>query len=215
MFERIKSWILRLLGREKDISLGFYGAPNVGKTSLANRIAMDLAGEPFGVVSLVPHETRVVQKKEKVVLNLKGFKLTMNLLDMPGIAVKVDYRDFLNYGLDPEEAKQRAREATKGIIEAIRWLDNIDTALLVIDSTRDPVDQANVTLLGNLAARGIPVIIVANKIDLEDAQPERVKEAFPDYTVVPVSALNGTNMFQLYRQLAETVKSSKKMKKRR
>ncbi len=134
----------------------------------------------------------------------------MNLLDMPGIAVKVDYRDFLDYGLTVEEAKQRAREATKGIIEAIKWLEHVDAALLVIDATRDPMDQTNITLLGNLEARGIPLIVVANKIDLENADVNRVNGLFDGYPVVPVSALDGTNMYLLYRTIAETIKRNKK-----
>jgi len=210
MFEWIREWILKLIGRDKKISLGFYGAPNVGKTSLANRIAMDLAGEPVGIVSMVPHETRAVQNKERVVLHVNGYKLTMNLLDMPGVAVKVDYRDFLNYGLSVDQAKQRAREATKGIIEAIKWMENVDAALLVVDSTRDPSEQVNVTLLGNLEARGIPVIMVANKIDLENSNAQKYKETFADYPLVPVSALNGTNMFLLYRKIGDAVKTRKK-----
>lgn len=206
-------WLMRLLNRifsrKKKISLGFYGAPNVGKTSLANRIAMDLSGAPLGVVSMVPHETRNMQKKEKVILRIRGYELCMNLLDMPGIAVRVDYRDFLSYGLTVEEAKQRSREATKGIIEAIKWLEHIDTALMIVDATRNPAEQANIAMLGNLEARGIPVIIVANKIDLEDSNIETIKEMFSDYPVVPVSALNGTNMFLLYRSIVDAVKGKR------
>jgi small GTP-binding protein len=196
------SWFLSLFGFRRTISLGIYGAPNVGKTTLANRIALDWTGEEVGKVSEIPHETRWVQKKEKVEIKVKNKKILINLLDMPGIATKIDYRQFLKYGLSKKEAKKRAREATEGVIEAIRWLKNVDTVLAVMDATQDPLTQVNITLLGNLEARKIPVIIVVNKIDKKRAKPEAIREAFPNYPVVEVSALKGINMNELYSTIA-------------
>ncbi|MCX8200062.1 MAG: Era-like GTP-binding protein [Candidatus Micrarchaeota archaeon] len=201
-------WLQGLIDRffgSKSISLGLYGAPNAGKTTLANKISMDFVGEPLGKVSEVPHETRVVQKKEKVSMKVNGKKLTMNLLDMPGIATKVDYRDFLKYGIDKESARIRAKEATKGIIEAIKWLENVDAALVVMDSTEDPYTQVNITILGNLEARNIPVILVANKTDLPGSNVKRIREAFPQYPLVHISAKNGHNVDELYRTIFEKV----------
>ncbi|KAA0006916.1 MAG: GTP-binding protein, partial [Thermoplasmata archaeon] len=87
--------------------------------------------------------------------------------------------------------------------EAIRWLDDVDGVLLVMDSTQDPFTQVNVTILGNLEARNLPVIIAANKIDLEEASPATLKSAFPQHPVVPVSALTGHNMDMLYSKMIE------------
>jgi len=61
---------------KKDIKLGFYGPPNAGKTSLANRICKDFTGEEIGTVSKIPHETRNVQFKEKVEISYKGRTMT-------------------------------------------------------------------------------------------------------------------------------------------
>jgi len=203
------SWLLdlvsRIFSKRRKVSLGLYGAPNAGKTTLANKICLDWLGEPMGNVSEIPHETREVQKKERVVMSVSGKSLSMNLLDMPGIATKVDYRDFVKYGMRKGEAQQRAKEATKGIIEAIKWLENVDAALVVMDSTEDPYTQVNITILGNLEARNIPVIIVANKIDHPKSNPDRIREAFPQYPVVEVSALKGHNVDQLYKAIFERV----------
>jgi len=204
MLDWLHSLVERFFGA-KSVSLGLYGAPNAGKTTLANKISMDFVGEPLGKVSEVPHETRVVQKKEKVSMKVNGRKLNMNLLDMPGIATKVDYRDFLKYGIDKEKARVRAKEATKGIIEAIKWLENVDAALVVMDSTEDPYTQVNITILGNLEARNIPVILVANKIDLPGSNVKRIKEAFPQYPLVRISAKNGHNIDELYKTIFERV----------
>lgn len=198
VFERLINWILNYFRTRKDIRLGIYGCTNVGKTTLANRVALDWTGEEIGKVSRIPHETRFVQKKEKVVIQSDGKKLSINILDMPGIATKIDYRKFLRYGLKKKEAKLRAKEATKGVVEAIKWLNHVDTVLAVMDATKDPLTQVNITLLGNLEARGIPVILVANKIDLKRAKPEEIKEAFPQYPFVAISALKKMNLNELY-----------------
>ncbi|MBM3308867.1 MAG: GTP-binding protein [Candidatus Altiarchaeales archaeon] len=197
------NWFKRIFRRRKLIRLGLYGPPNAGKTTLANKISMDWTGTPVGSVSEIPHETRSVQKKEKVVVRSDGQKIEMNLLDMPGIATKVDYEDFMKYGMDAKEARQRAKEATKGVIEAIKWLEHVDTALVVIDATEDPYTQVNITIIGNLEARDIPVIIVANKIDLKEAEPDRIREAFPQHPVVEISAMTGKNIDDLYQAIAK------------
>jgi len=206
MLGGILYWLQGIFSRRRNVSLGLYGSPNAGKTTLANRISMDWLGEPVGVVSEIPHETRVVQKKERVRMQVNGRALSMNLLDMPGIATKVDYREFLTYGLSVKEAQQRAKEATKGIIEAIKWLEDVDAAIVVMDATEDPYTQVNITILGNLEAKNIPVIIAANKMDLPKANSDRIKEAFPQYDVVEVSALKGKNMDELYNVLARKIK---------
>jgi len=195
-----------LFGKKKNVSLGLYGAPNAGKTTLANKICMDWIGEPLGTVSEIPHETRVVQKKEKVEMKYNGRKLSMNLLDMPGISTKVDYKEFTKHGIKKDEAQVRAKEATKGIIEAIKWLENVDAALVVMDSTEDPYTQVNITILGNLEARKIPVILIANKTDLAKANKTKIEDAFPQYKVVPISAKEGENMDGLYKEIFSRVK---------
>jgi hypothetical protein len=197
------NWFYQLFGVKKSIRLGLYGSTNVGKTTLANRISIDWTGEPVGKVSVIPHETRFVQKKEKVVIKHNKKNMTINLLDMPGLATKVDYRSFLKYGLSKRAAKKRAKEATNGIIEAIKWLNNVDSVLAVMDATQDPLTQVNITLLGNLEARKIPVIIVANKIDKKRAKPDEIREAFPQYPVIEISALKGKNMDGLYEAIAK------------
>jgi len=202
-------WLLSLFRRRRNIRLGIYGEVNVGKTTLANRISLDWTGEKVGKVSEIPHETRTIQKKEKIEIKLNKKKIILNLLDMPGLATKIDYKKFLKYGLSKRAAKKRAREATDGVIEAIKWLSNVDAVLAVMDATRDPLTQVNITLLGNLEARKIPVIIVANKIDLKRAKPKAIREAFPQYPVVEVSALRGKNMNALYEALYKYTRRAK------
>ena len=191
---------------KKDIKLGFYGPPNAGKTSLANKICKDWTGEEIGKVSNIPHETREIQFKEKVEIDFKGKKLTLKLVDTPGIATKIDYEDFMKFKMKKKEAQKRAKQATQGIIESIRWLEDMDAVVVVIDATKNPYSQVNITIVGNLVARKIPVLIVANKIDLRKADLKKVEAAFPEYEVVGISAKFGKNMEEFYESLFKLAK---------
>ena len=169
---------------KRHIKLGFYGPPNGGKTTLANRICKDWTGEELGTVSKIPHETREVQVKEKVDVKFKKKELTFKVVDTPGIATRIDYEDFMKFGLNKKDAKERAKEATRGVIESIKWLDDMDAVVIVLDGTLNPYTQVNITIIGNLAARKIPVLIVANKIDLKKTDVKKIEAAFPEYEVV-------------------------------
>ena len=209
MIKNLKSWldkVSKLFAKKKNIKLGFYGPPNAGKTTLANKICMDWIGEEMGTVSKIPHETREVKVKEKVTIENSGKKLSFNIVDTPGIATKIDYEDFLKHKLTPVKAKQRAREATKGVIEAIKWLDNVDCVVVVLDSTKNPYSQVNITIIGNLAARDIPVLIAGNKIDLPNSNLKRIEAAFPQYKVIGISAQGGENIENFYKEVFRLVK---------
>jgi len=196
----------KIFRRRKLVKLGFYGPVNAGKTSLANRISKDFTGEELGIVSKIPHETREIQIKEKVKIKKGNKELDFNLIDTPGIATKIDYTDFLKHGLSAKEAKERAREATQGVIEAIKWLENVDCVLVILDSTENPYNQVNITIIGNLAARKIPVLIIGNKTDIKKSSLKRIESAFPQYKVVGLSALTGNGMEEFYSELFNLVK---------
>ncbi|MBT6821403.1 GTP-binding protein [archaeon] len=191
----------KLFKKKKKVKLGLYGPPNGGKTTLANRICQDWLGEDMGSVSNVAHETREIQIKEQVTIKAKGKELTFNLVDTPGIATKIDYEEFLKHGMKEKEAKGRAKEATKGVIDAIKCLDDMDTVIVVLDSTKDPYSQVNITIIGNLQARNIPVLLVANKVDLKKSNMDRIKAAFPQYKIVGISARYGNNIEGFYDTL--------------
>lgn len=211
MIRIIKNYIRRLLHQifkqKGSIKLGLYGPPNAGKTTLANRICKDWLGETMGKVSRIPHETRSVNVKEKLEIKSKGKEMLFNLIDTPGIATKIDYENFTSkFKMSKSSAKKRAREATKGVIEAIKWLDDMDAVLVILDATKNPYSQVNITIIGNLAARDIPVLVVANKMDLKRANLKKVESAFPQYDVVGLSAEKGHNVEEFYESLFRVVR---------
>jgi GTPase len=197
-FKRI---FTNLFSNKREIKLGFYGPPNAGKTSLANRICKDFTGEEIGSVSKIPHETRKVQFKEKVEISYKGKKMVFKMVDTPGIATKIDYENFLKFKMSKKDAKERAKEATQGVIESIKWLDDMDMVVVVLDVSENPYNQVNITIIGNLVARKIPVLIVANKMDLKKADIKKIEAAFPEYDVVGISAKFGDNLEEFYESI--------------
>ncbi len=170
-------------------------------TTLANRITEDWLGEKMGSVSSIPHETREINIKEQINIKSGKKEITFSLVDTPGIATKIDYEDFVKAGLSVKKSKKRAKEATKGVIDAIKWLDDMDVVVVVLDGTQDPYSQVNITIIGNLQARDIPVLVVANKMDLKKADVKKVQAAFPQYDVVGISAKYGTDIDKFYEAL--------------
>jgi len=197
------SSVFKKIFKKKIARIGIYGPPNAGKTTLANRIIRDWTGDAMGAVSAIPHETRRARRREGVTIESNGSRVTLDIVDTPGLATKIDFHDFMAHGLDEEEAKRRAKEATEGIIEAVKWLDDLDGVILVMDATEDPFTQVNVTVIGNMEARSLPLLIVANKIDLPESSPARIKSAFPQHPLVPISALEGQNIDSLYEEIAD------------
>ena len=209
MANKLKSFfagIFNIFRTKKNVKMGFYGPPNAGKTSLANRICKDFTGEEMGSVSKIPHETRSVQFKEKVEITYKGKKMIFKMIDTPGISTKIDYEDFLRYKMKKKDAKKRAKEATQGVVDSIKWLDDMEVVVIVLDATENPYNQVNITIIGNLAARKIPVLIVANKIDLKKAEIKKIESAFPEYKVIGISAKYGKNLDKFYESIFKLVK---------
>jgi len=196
------SWLKRIF-KKKRARIGIYGPPNAGKTTLANRIVRDWTGDAMGSVSQIPHETRRARRRQGVTIESNGSSVTLDIVDTPGLATKIDFHDFMVFGLSEEESKRRAKEATEGVIEAVKWLDDLDGVILVMDATEDPYTQVNVTVIGNMEARKLPLLIAANKIDLPNSSPSRIHSAFPQHPIVPISALEGQNIELLYQEIAE------------
>ena len=194
------------LFQKKNSRIGIYGPPNAGKTTLANRIAREWSTGSEGCVSEIPHETRRALRSENITITASNNRsITIDIVDTPGVTTKIDYNEFIEYGIAKDEAVTRAREATEGVAEAMHWLrEDIDGVIYMIDATADPFAQVNIMMIGIIESRKLPVVIAANKTDLPDASPQRIKNAFPQHPVIPISCLTGTKIEDLYEEMVRT-----------
>jgi translation initiation factor IF-2 len=86
-----------------------------------------------------------------------------------------------------------------------------DVAILVV-AADDGVQPQTIEAISHAKAAGVPIIVAINKIDKEDAQPDRVKQELTEYQLVPeewggetimvpVSAMNGENLDTLLEMI--------------
>ena len=194
----------RLFRGDEPKRIGIYGPPNAGKTTLANRVARDWTGDAVGPESHIPHETRRARRKEDVEIERNGKTVSIDIVDTPGVTTKVDYKEFLDHEMEEEDAKRRSREATEGVAEAMHWLrEDVDGVIYVLDSSKDPFTQVNTMLIGIIESQDLPVLIFANKTDLQESNTQQVANAFPQHETIPLSALEGENMDKVYDKIAE------------
>jgi hypothetical protein len=193
-----------LFSSSSPTRLGIYGPPNAGKTTLANRISRDWGDGTGGGTSHVPHETRGARTTEGVVVERRGGSVRLDVVDTPGVTTSVDRDAFLEAGFDEDAADTRAREATRGISESMRRLrEDVEGVVYVVDAAADPREQANEVLVRVVEGQRLPMVVLANKVDREDADVERVRRAFPEYDVVGFSALEGDNVDAVYDRVVE------------
>lgn len=124
-----------------EINIAIVGRPNVGKSTLLNR----MAGEERSIVSPEPGTTRdavdiVIERNEK----------TYRFLDTAGIRRK---------------AKTKLLAEKLSVVMARRHLERADVALLVIDGTLG-VTSHDATIANYTQQSGSALIVVVNKWDL-------------------------------------------------
>ncbi len=153
------------------------GRPNVGKSTLFNR----LAGERIAIVEDVPGVTRDRHYADAFVLGREFV-----LIDTGGFDPESD---------DPMKA---------GIASQVRLaLEECDLVICVLDATTEPLaaDREAVALL---RGAGKPVIFVANKADSERKSHEAVSYyELGLNTIMPISALHGRGIGDLEETIAD------------
>jgi len=168
-------------------SVAIVGRPNVGKSTLFNR----LVGDDRTVVHDLPGTTR------------------------DSIDTLVESEDGLLRFVDTAGMRRRSRidEPTEyyGLVRALESVDRADAALLVIDATVGVTHQDQ-RLAERIDAAGTAVVIVLNKWDLVADAEERLqiqadvadRLAFLGYApVLKVSALTGKNAVRILPALRQ------------
>ncbi len=169
---------------ERIFSIALVGRPNVGKSTLFNR----LIGEERSVVHDMPGTTR--DTIDTVVDTDQG---PIRFLDTAGM-----------------RRRSRIDEDTEyySVVRALKSVDTADVALLVVDGSEGVTGQDQ-RLAERVDAAGCPVVVVLNKVELlsteqrEDLsdQIERKLSFLPDVPVHRISALSGRGVNKLLPSL--------------
>ncbi|MDH4319320.1 MAG: ribosome biogenesis GTPase Der, partial [Desulfobulbaceae bacterium] len=185
---------------DNTIRLAFLGRPNVGKSSMINRII----GEERMVVSDISGTTR-----DSVDTLLSKDTHNYLLIDTAGIRRKGKTKDKLE---------------KFSILKSLGALNRCDIALVLIDAGEGITEQ-DTTVIGYTQDQGKACILLLNKWDLVQDDPKRQKKLLEDLAmatkfipfapVIKVSALTGSGIKRLfptigsvYRQLNERFNTS-------
>ncbi|MHB1344606.1 MAG: GTPase Era [Thermoleophilia bacterium] len=155
------------------------GRPNVGKSTLVNRIL----GRKVSITADTPQTTR---HRVAGVLSASDYQLI--LLDMPGFQ-------------KPRDALTRRMQ---DLVDAT--ISEVDAVLFVLDGTGRP-GRGDTFIARALATATTPVLAVVNKADLLDADDRRRAEAdvaglLPGVETHLLSALDGTGVERLGARVA-------------
>jgi GTP-binding protein Era len=154
------------------------GAPNVGKSTLLNQ----LLGQKIAITSEKPQTTR------NRILGMAHLpQAQLIFLDTPGI--------------HPAKGRLNVR-----IVEvALKVLGDVDLVVFITDAAfRDKASDE--IILQSLTKKNLPVILAINKIDLVKKKIllpliDQWHNAYPFEAIVPISALDGTQMDELVSEM--------------
>lgn len=169
---------------DEGIRIAVSGRPNVGKSTLINR----MLGEERVVVFDEPGTTR---DSVNIPFERRGQRYT--LIDTAGI-----------------RKRGRTRETVEkfSVVKALQAIQDAHVVVMVIDAREGIVDQ-DLHLLGYVLDAGKALVIALNKWDgMEEEQKLRIKAdirrrlGFADFARVHfISALHGTGVGDLYRSI--------------
>jgi GTP-binding protein len=173
---------------DRTFSVAIVGRPNVGKSTLFNR----LIGDDRSVVHDMPGTTR--DAVDTVVETPDG---PVRFVDTAGM-----------------RRRSRIDEGTEyySMVRALQAIDRADVALLVIDTTVGVTAQDQ-RLAERIDAAGCPVVVLLNKWELLDVEARdeiryqvgQKLHFVGDSPVLTISALTGKGVHKLLPTLADTI----------
>ena len=154
------------------------GRPNVGKSTLMNAFL----GEKLSIITPKAQTTR---HRILGIANGEGYQVVFS--DTPGV---------LDPGYKLQEYMMRAVKST---------LLDADIFIILSDVNEDFDHQE---LIDQINQTGLPVMLLINKIDLSDldnvlSKTEQWKNRFPNWLVLPISALQNFNIDQVLNKIVE------------
>ena len=166
------------------VRIAFIGRPNVGKSTLVNRIL----GEERMIASDVPGTTR-----DSISVDLERDGRKYRLIDTAGL-----------------RRKSRVDEVVEkfSAIKTLQAIEQCQVAVLMLDATEGVTDQ-DATVLSAILDAGRALVVAINKWDgLSDYQRQQAEDmlsrklAFVDWAeAVRISALHGSGLRELFRAI--------------
>ncbi|MCO7189251.1 MULTISPECIES: ribosome biogenesis GTPase Der [unclassified Pseudoalteromonas] len=178
---------------DKPIKLAIIGRPNVGKSTLTNRIL----GEERVIVYDMPGTTR-----DSIYIPMTRNERDYVLIDTAGVRKRKKVSDVVE---------------KFSVIKTLKAIEDANVILLVIDA-RDGISDQDLSLLGFALNAGRSLVIAVNKWDgLDDYVKERIKSeldrrlGFIDFARLHfISALHGTGVGHLFESVEEAYESATK-----
>lgn len=173
------------------IKIAVVGRPNVGKSTLVNR----LLGEERVVVFDEPGTTR-----DSIYINYTRFDKPYTLIDTAGV------RRRKNIDLAVEKFS---------IVKTMQAISDANVVILVMDASEGIVEQ-DLHLMGSTIEAGRAMVIALNKWDgLDDGHKQYVKNEierrlrFVDFANIHfISALHGTGVGNLYKSIEQAYRAA-------
>lgn len=177
--------------QDQPIKLAIIGRPNVGKSTLTNRIL----GEERVVVYDMPGTTR----------------------DSIYIPMQRDEREYVLIDTAGVRRRKRINETVEkfSVVKTLKAVEDANVVMLVIDA-RENISDQDLSLLGFALNAGRSIVIAVNKWDgLDTDIKEHVKKeldrrlGFVDFARIHfISALHGTGVGHLFESVQEAYKSA-------
>jgi GTPase len=166
------------------VRVAFVGRPNVGKSTLVNRIL----GEERMIASEVPGTTR-----DSIAVDLERDGRKYRLIDTAGL-----------------RRKSKVEEAVEkfSIVKTLQAIEHCQVAVILMDASEGVTEQ-DASVLGAVLDAGRALVVAVNKWDgLSDYQREQTmsllsrKLAFVDWAeAVRISALHGSGLRELFKAI--------------
>lgn len=164
---------------DKSAFVAIVGRPNVGKSSILNRIL----GQKIAIVSSKPQTTR-----NRITGVLTEGEYQLVFFDTPGMH---------------KPKNSLGKYMVRSVNESV---GGVDCCMLVVEAGKEPT-QTELSLIEKFKALDMPAILAINKIDMLKEKEELMKQIL-DYSqlyefeaVVPVSAQDGNGMNELLAEL--------------
>lgn len=173
------------------IRVAIVGRPNVGKSSLANKL--------FGQTRVVVNE-KAGTTRDAIELEVTHKQKTIVLVDTAGIRRK---------------GKVTRKLEKFSILKSLKSLDECDVALILIDSSEGITDQ-DITIAGYAEERGCGAVFLLNKWDIVEKERKNVRKYIADLRekskflsyapALTISALTGQRCHKILDEVLKVYK---------